>query len=152
MQPETVTIEQARSAKPDERLRPICFASLSPYEFMHDNRKLDGICQIRRRDAIAYQAAIYNRLPVEPLIASLNHESDELRKLRTEWLNHFATDMATVRGQDVDFAQLEDAIAKAVSTMFEVPVERGDLTEIEISETQRLIEEKYGNDEWTFRR
>jgi lipoyl(octanoyl) transferase len=150
--PEVVTIEQARSATQDERLKPICFASLSPFEFMHDNRKLDGICQIRRRDAIAYQAAIYNRFPVEPLIASLNHENEELRNARSEWLSNFATDMATIRGQDVEYGALQHAIVQSAAEMFGLAVERSDLTEYERGETQRLIDEKYGNDEWTFRR
>jgi lipoyl(octanoyl) transferase len=152
IEPETVTIEQSRSTATDELMRPICFAGISPYEFLHENRKLDGLCQIRRRDAIAYQAAIYNSFPIEPLIASLAHENDTTRRTRAERLEALVTDMTTVRGEQVDYAALQQAIVEAVGNVFSLNVERGTLTEFEQREAERLIKEKYCNDEWTFRR
>lgn len=150
--PETVTVEQAREVENDPTMRPICFASISPYEFFHDDRKLDGLCQIRRRDAIAYQAAIYNHFPVEPMIASITHESDSIREHRRQRLTEFATDMATVLGEPVDYRALQNAVVQAVKRQSGVEITPGDLTDFELGETERLISEKYGADEWTCRR
>lgn len=149
---DTVSIEQARSMDHDVSMRPICFASISPYEFFHQGRKLDGICQIRRRDAIAYQAAIYNRFPVEPMIASVRHENPELRGRRSERLTEFSTDLTTAHGSSVDYHQLQCAVASAFSRLPGIDVVAGELTDVERQETERLIAEKYGNDEWTYRR
>jgi lipoyl(octanoyl) transferase len=149
---QTVSVEQARAATTEDLMRPICFASLSPYEFTHNGRKLDGICQIRRRDAIAYQAAIYNRFPVEPLIASLVHDSTGVQNERDKRLREFATDMATIRGEAVDYHELQTAIASSARSLFNVATEFSGLTPFEQTETERLIEEKYGNQDWTFRR
>jgi lipoyl(octanoyl) transferase len=147
-----VSIEQARNQDQDELLRPVCFASLSPYEFMHDGRKLDGICQIRRRDVIAYQAAIYNRFPVEPVIASIRHEDESLRSYRYSRLANMATDLETAHGAPVDYQQLQAAVAAAAEDVLGVQATPGQLSDFEQQETDRLIAEKYANDEWTYRR
>lgn len=148
----TVTVEQARAVTPDPVLRPICFASVSPFEFFHNLRKLDGICQIRRRDAITYQAAIYNRFPVEPMIASITHECESIREYRRQRLTEFATDMETARGEPVDYAELQNSLVRSVTRLLDVDVVPGSLTGFEQRETERLIAEKYANDSWTFRR
>jgi lipoyl(octanoyl) transferase len=152
IQVDTVSIEEARAMTNDEVLRPICFASISPYEFFHDQRKLNGLCQIRRRDVIAYQAAIYNRFPIEPMLASLIHENEKVRKTRAEKLASFTTDMATARGRPVDYEELQRSLAAAARKTLGVEVHAGELSDEERLETERLIGTKYASDEWTFRR
>ncbi len=147
-----VTVEEARSLPQDPELRPICFASVSPYEFFSHGGKLDGICQIRRRDAIAYQAAIYNRFPVEPMIASIRHTDETQRELRERRLSDFATDLERALGEMVDYRDLQQAIVNAAEELLGVQPVSGELNEFEMNETGRLIEEKYAADEWTFRR
>jgi lipoyl(octanoyl) transferase len=149
---DVVSVEMARSMTNDPTMRPLCFASLSPYEFVSDGRKLNGLCQIRRRDAIAYQAAIYNRFRVEPLISSLSHPDEPTRRRRARRIDEFVTDMATARGEDVDYRELLNATAGAASRSLGVPVKPGSLTDFEIREATRLMNEKYLADEWTFRR
>lgn len=147
-----VSVEEARSQPQDSELRPICFASISPYEFFNHGRKLDGICQIRRRDAIAYQAAIYNRFPVEPMIASITHTDAMQRELRERRLSDFATDLERAGGRSVDYRDLQQAIIDAAEELLGVTATMGELTAFEISETERLIGGKYDADEWTYRR
>jgi lipoyl(octanoyl) transferase len=149
---ETVSIEKARAMTLDATMRPVCFASIAPFEFLQDGRKLDGICQIRRRDAIAYQAAIYNHFPIDPIIDVITHESEDLREHRHQQLSKFATDLATAKGAPVEYRNLQHAIASAMRELFDVRIEDLPLTERELEETERLIDEKYASDEWTFRR
>jgi lipoyl(octanoyl) transferase len=149
---DVVTVDQARSIEQDPQLRPICFASISPYEFFNQGRKLDGICQIRRRESIAYQAAIYHRFPVEPMIASIIHDDETQQQLRTERLAEFATDMYTARGTLVSYRDLQNAIEAAARQQLDVSIFPGQLTEFEVNETGRFIREKYGCDDWTYRR
>jgi lipoyl(octanoyl) transferase len=149
---ETVSVARARELKQNETMRPVCFASISPFEFLHADRKLDGICQIRRRDAIAYQAAIYNHFPVDPIIDVLRHESDEIREHRRQQLARFATDLTTAKGEAVDYRELQNSVCTAAQSQFDMRVVPGELTPSEQAETGRLIEEKYASDEWTYRR
>ncbi|TVR68645.1 MAG: lipoate--protein ligase family protein [Sphaerobacteraceae bacterium] len=149
---ETVTVEKARAMSLDESMRPVCFASISPFEFLHDGRKLDGICQIRRKDAIAYQAAIYNRFPIDPIIDVIIHETDGLREHRRSQLERFATDLATAKGETVDYRELQRSVANAASECFDATVTLGELTSYELEETEQLISEKYASDDWTYRR
>jgi lipoyl(octanoyl) transferase len=146
------SVDEARHAIVDPEVRQICFASISPYEFLTDGRKLNGLCQIRRRDAISYQTAIYRRFKPDPLLASLHHDSPEVRTRRAEFLTKFVTDMNTQAGKSIHYRCLQEAIRAATEKMLGVAVEHGQLTEWELTETERLVTEKYANDEWTFRR
>ena len=149
---EPVDVEAARELDQDPLLRPVCFASLSPFEFFQDGRKLNGLCQIRRRNVITYQTAIYNRFTVEPLIASIRHDTHEVRNLRASRLDSFVTDLERASGGPVNYDSLQRSLADAIEAIEAVRVVPGEMSPAEEQETERLVTEKYGNDDWTFRR
>jgi lipoate-protein ligase A len=61
----TVSVEEARAraSADDPRLeaaiRMACFGSVSPYEVISDGRKLVGLAQVRRREAVLWQCGVH---------------------------------------------------------------------------------------------
>jgi lipoyl(octanoyl) transferase len=149
---ETVSIEQARQSSLEPEMRPICFASVSPYEFEVDGRKLNGLCQIRRRNVVTYQTAIYRRFQIEPLLRALLHESPEVREVRRARLNQSVTDLATIGNGRFDYSTFQSHLTNAATEGLGLNVRHGSLSVFEADRTAELVAEKYGNPDWTFRR
>jgi lipoate-protein ligase A len=52
-----------RTARPDPALRWACFAQMSPWEVAVRGRKVAGLCQARRRNAVILSSGILTRVP-----------------------------------------------------------------------------------------
>jgi lipoate-protein ligase A len=146
-----VGVEEARDEQPEALLRPICFGSISPFELRGGGRKLAGLCQIRRRGAVAYQAALHRTLDGERLIAALIHDDDEVRRARSARLHETVTDLDSLAGAPVEFPELARALVAAAVDLG-LDVQPGELTDREIAQSRRIATEKYANPAWTFRR
>jgi lipoate-protein ligase A len=145
-----IGVEEARAEQPEPALRPICFGSISPFELRGDGRKLAGLCQIRRRGAVAYQAALHRTFDGDRLIAALTHEDDEVRRARSARLRETVTDLDSLAGARVEFPELARVLVD-VAIGLGLAVQPGELTEREIVASRRIAMEKYANPEWTFR-
>jgi lipoyl(octanoyl) transferase len=147
-----VPVEQARTLNPSPELRPICFASVSPYEFEINGRKLNGLCQIRRRGVIAYQSAIYRRFKIDPLLDALHHECASVRAIRHCQLERSVTDLERAFKDDFNYEEFAASLGTSLTRRTGIEVFPGVVSSREQQETNHLVDEKYASNSWTLRR
>jgi lipoate-protein ligase A len=119
-----------------------CFDTAAAYELTVAGRKLAGSAQTRRAGSILQHGAIPLTAHAERLAALLHHPPDDLGA------KMIALDQAA--GRRIEFDQLADALVAGFRDAWGIGFERGELSEHERREEQRLIAEKYTDERWTY--
>jgi lipoyl(octanoyl) transferase len=121
-----------------------CFDTPAAYELTFAGRKLAGSAQTRRAGSILQHGAIPLMPHAERLAALLRHPPDDLGA------KMIALDQAS--GRKLEFDQLADALIAGFRDAWNIRFERGELSQPEQREEQRLIAEKYTHERWTYGR
>jgi lipoate-protein ligase A len=121
-----------------------CFDTPAAYELTVAGRKLAGSAQTRRAGSILQHGAIPLTPHAERLSALLRHPPDDLGA------KMIALDQAC--GRKLEFDQLADALIAGFRDTWNIRFERGELSQHEQREEQRLIAEKYTDERWTYGR
>jgi len=133
-----------------------CFDSPSWYELVVDGKKAAGSAQTRQRGVVLQHGSILLDLDAEALfgVLAFSHERARERMMRA-----FAGKAAAInelrkeRGLGaVSLEEAERAFRQGFERGLGVRLEEGELSEYERELAARLAAEKYGSEEWTFRR
>jgi lipoyl(octanoyl) transferase len=119
-----------------------CFDTAAAFELTVAGRKLVGSAQTRRAGSFLQHGAIPTE-PHAPRLAELLHQPPD----------GLATKMITLSealGRAVGFDELAQAVIAGFREQWGVTFERGQLSDHERGEEQRLIAEKYTDDGWTY--
>jgi lipoate-protein ligase A len=130
--------------RPSSRSSAACFDTAAAYELTVAGRKLAGSAQTRRAGSILQHGAIPLTAHAERLAALLRHPPDDLGA------KMIALDQAA--GRRIEFDELADALIAGFRDAWGIEFERGELSEHERREEQRLIAEKYTDERWTYGR
>ena len=103
-----------------------------------------GSAQTRRDGSILQHGAIPLTAHAERLAALLRHPPDDLGT------KMIALDQAA--GRRIEFDELADALMAGFRAAWGIRFGRGELSEHEQREEQRLIAEKYTDERWTYGR
>lgn len=154
---EAVAPEQTRLSDPDDPAaaiaRKFCFLGLAPYEVLSRGRKLVGHSQVRRRQAILYHGAMLLDFDPWRLASVLRFSEEAERELAAEHLAARVTSLRQAQGPAAASAgEAAAALERAFRSVLGIDLGPGDLTSPEADLALSLREQKYANQEWTFRR
>jgi lipoyl(octanoyl) transferase len=121
-----------------------CFDTPAAYELTVAGRKLAGSAQTRRAGSILQHGAIPLTPHAERLAALLRHPPDNLGT------KMIALDQAA--GRSIEFDELADALVAGFGDAWGIRFERGAMSAREQREQQRLIDQKYTDERWTYGR
>jgi len=129
-----------------------CFASLAPYELVLRGRKLVGNSQLRRRGVVLHHAMTLLDFDPARFASLLRSESTEERGRVAEHLAGLVGSLRWALGEEVSPGKLAEALEAGFAEALGVRLRPGELTPDEREDARRLVGEKYGNREWTYRR
>ncbi len=128
--------------------RAVCFSAPSQFELVIENRKIAGSAQKRHEQCFLQHGSV----PLEMDLTLLG------RVLRTDispqttgsldsvgWLNHWSKRALKVE-------ELENLIADEFAKQLEIEWVQSQPSPVENHAAGKLLEERFGNPEWTFRR
>ncbi|MBI5141992.1 MAG: lipoate--protein ligase family protein [Nitrospirae bacterium] len=138
-----------RTSRPDRN--PVCFQSLSLAEAAVDGRKIIGSAQKRWPDGLMQHGSIPMTIDTGTLYNSLAFESDEARNRAMAAAGCKMSGLMALNGNVTNEA-LTAAIAQGFEAAFGISLQMALLTPDEESRTQRLVDDRYGNEEWNERR
>lgn len=135
----------AHAQKPLTTAGPVCFEVPGEYEIVAGGRKLVGSAQMRGRGALLQHGALPLTGDITRICPFLNPPADPAR------VRARATTLAEVLGREVLWEEAAQAVAEGFARTLSLQLEIGELTPWEVDVAQRLQQEKYASDTWTFR-
>jgi lipoate-protein ligase A len=128
-----------------------CFEVPSAYEIVAGGRKLLGSAQSRRAGYVLQHGSLPLTGDLARLIECLVLPSAaESEKLRRSLADH-ATTLERAAGRRIGFDEAGDALAAGFESALDIRLVREDLSAVERAWAQELVQEKYGNADWTER-
>lgn len=102
-----VAIDAARAATRalDPLMKRVCFAGISPYEVVAAQRKIVGLAQLRSRNSVLFQAALYLRWQPRRTADLVAQTPDEHARL-TAWLAERVVGLEEQSGRSVAAAEV----------------------------------------------
>jgi lipoate-protein ligase A len=106
---------------------------------------------MRRWDIVLQHGTIVLDNDSRMLSGALKMDLAKIRN-RDQHPETYVTSIAEVTGQRPDISKIEDALVRGFSRVFDVKFQQSGLTDFEKDMIDRLINEKYKNHDWNFRR
>ena len=116
------------------------------------SKKISGSAQLRRQGVILQHGTLIVDADFDAMFKSLKVPEE---KFRSRGLKHPVQRMTSIRaerGAAVDFDELKDSLAKGFGEYFNVKIKKGNLTQFEKDFCRKLVDEKYANEKWNFKR
>lgn len=139
----------------------VCFETPSHYEITVGGRKLIGSAQVRRQEGVLQHGSLplcgdlgrINEVLVYPDEAARENAKPQVRA-RAATLEEavYALTLSRGGGQEINWNTVADAIVEGFAETFEIAFERGELSDAERTEAERLAVDVYGNEDYTRRR
>lgn len=133
-----------------------CFDSPSWYELVVEGRKIAGSAQTRSRGVILQHGSILLEMDVDVLFSLLRFSNERVKERLKQSFHTKAVainDICRMMGRPaVAYEEAEAAFRDGIGEGLGVRLEEGELTEYEQELAKRLSEEKYGSDDWSFKR
>lgn len=133
-----------------------CFDSPSWYELVVEGRKIAGSAQTRAKGVVLQHGSILLELDAEQLFRLLRFSSERVRdRMMQQFLRKAVAINDLRRGlglEPVEMAETEAAFRAGIAEGLEAGLEEGELTPYEAELADKLMREKYDNEEWNMRR
>lgn len=139
------------STPPENKGGPVCFEVPSNYEITVNDKKIIGSAQARRREGILQHGAIPLVGRLDRITSVLAFQDKTTRDDAARRLLEHATTVESVTGQIITWQHAADAFRAAFEEVLNLTFVSDQPTEKELSRTQELIHQKYGNPSWTER-
>jgi len=146
----SVEMEENASA-PGTAKGPVCFEVPSAYEIVVGGKKLIGSAQARKKEGVLQHGTF-------PLCGDLTRITDVLvfadqqaRAAAAQKLLARASTAESASGRVIEWQIAAQAFVKAFESELDLELERGELTAVEASRAEELVEQKYSNPVWTER-
>lgn len=131
---------------------PACFEGPARYEITHNERKLIGSAQSRRRGGVLQHGTLPLEGDITRIVDALAFEEPTEQLAARSRLHQRALTLETALGRRVSFAEAANAMAAGFTQALNLKLVPGELTAKELAAAQRIRAEKYSSDEWTFRK
>ncbi len=137
---------------PGEGRTAACFDLPSHFEITVGGKKLVGSSQVRRQGVVLQHGALPLWGDITRIVHLLRLSSEEHRARLAARLAEMSTTLAQVAGRLVPFDEAVQALAAGFAEALHLELARGEPTDWERQQTNRLRKEKYGAEEYTFQR
>lgn len=153
MQAEMIPLESEEEKEKYSSLgSSACFDSPSHYELVVEGRKVAGSAQTRQRGVILQHGSILLDLDVDLLFDILRFPSKEVRERMKRGFLNKAVAINQIRSESVTYEQARQAFTKGFTDGMNIDLKKGTLTPYENEWVQKLIQDRYGNDEWNLKK
>jgi lipoate-protein ligase A len=133
------------------KTNPVCFEVPSTYEITVDGKKLIGSAQARRKDGVLQHGSLPLTGDLTRITEALAFTDESAREDAAARLLARAATVETALSRAVAWDDAARAMVRAFEAELGIQFERGELSQNEISRTDELVREKYGNSSWTGR-
>ena len=134
------------------RSSPSCFDSPSPYELLHDGRKLAGSAQLRHGTALLQHGSVLLDDPSGPFFDALYFDTPAERGGARAAGAARLTTLARVLGHAPREAEVREAVAEGFKRCWGLELLPGELTAEELERARELEDGKYRSAGWCYRR
>ena len=143
--------ELVQTSAPQDGTTGACFSSAARFEIVVHGRKLVGSAQRRARRCVLQHGSLllgpgHNRLPM-----LLPHTQHARRQELMEELANRTTSVVDITGETISFEDMALLVKRGFEAQLGLKFQIGTLTAEEHAEATRLVNEKYGTDEWNAR-
>ena len=108
-----------------------------------NGRKISGSAQMRRWGVVLQHGTLILANDTKKMFGALNVDRGKAKHI---------TSLEEVLGRKPPVSDVKSALVKGFEEVFGARFEPGELTDFEIDKIEELIAEKYGNDQWNFRK
>ena len=136
----------------DETQGPVCFDMPSHYEITVSQRKIIGSAQLRRQGGMLQHGTIPLCGDIARICDVLRFDSPEARQLQKQKLRRHAATLADVLAQPPIWDEVAAAVEHGFGQAFDLEMARGKLSDGELRRRNVLLEERFGNPDWTNKR
>ena len=127
----------------DDPVRLACYGTLSPWEVVVGQRKLVGLCQLRRRAGVLYQVGVHLRWEPERL-TSLLALPDETRAELAARLHATTLGLDDAAGRDVTLDEVIAAVERALAARHGIRLAPSDWRADELARAEAIERERFG--------
>ncbi|MFS1512030.1 biotin/lipoate A/B protein ligase family protein [Chengkuizengella sp. SCS-71B] len=150
-----LTTEEEKQ-KYEEASSSACFDSPSWYELVVEGRKIAGSAQTRQKGVVLQHGSILLEMDIDLLFDLLQYSNPKItERLKQSFakkavaINDLRRDLSL---EPVSLLDVDAAFKKGIAKGLEIELEDSQLTPYELELVAQLVKEKYGNDEWNFRK
>jgi lipoate-protein ligase A len=133
-----------------------CFDSPSWYELVVEGRKIAGSAQVRQKDVVLQHGSILLDMDTDQLFRLLKFSSEKVaERMKMSFTKKAVAINDLLRAQDkplVKLREVEEAFRRGIAEGLGVELADGELTPYEQELTRQFVQEKYGTEDWNFRR
>jgi lipoate-protein ligase A len=133
-----------------------CFDSPSWYELVVEGRKVAGSAQVRQKDVVLQHGSILLDMDTDQLFRLLKFSNEKVAERMKMSFSKKAVainELLLAQGKPtVTLEQVEQAFRREIALGLGVELTDAQLTPYEQELADRLVREKYGTDEWNYRR
>jgi lipoate-protein ligase A len=130
----------------------VCFDAPSWYELVVEGKKVAGSAQTRQKGVILQHGAILLSLDEDKLVSLFKFKSERLRERTRLALPKKAVAIDRLTHRTISVDECADAFAKGFEDALDMQLEPLTLTDAQLAKVKEIEEQKYANDEWTFRK
>ncbi|HEU4964690.1 MAG TPA: biotin/lipoate A/B protein ligase family protein [Bacilli bacterium] len=129
-----------------------CFDSPSWYELVVEGKKVVGSAQVRQQHTILQHGSILLDLDVEQLFSVLSFSSERTRERMKRMFRDKAVSIRDFSSHNVSYDEAVAAFTVGFARGLGVRLEPSELTAEERELAAQLVREKYGTEEWNFKK
>jgi len=117
-----------------------------------NGRKISGSAQVRRSGALLQHGTLMYATDLDTLASLLRAPREKLQSHGVSSIRERVTTVSAELGREVSREEVQEAMLRGFEEALGAEFERGEPTDLELSEAERLIGERYGRDEWNLGR
>ncbi|TCP70608.1 lipoate--protein ligase family protein [Baia soyae] len=129
-----------------------CFDAPSDYELVIHGRKAAGSAQVRQKGVVLQHGSILLDLDIDQLFEVLTFSTEEIRNARKQDLEQKAVSIHQCSSKQFDIQEVEHAFTQGFIEGLELDTEVGTLSSYEEEMAHQLVQDKYANDDWNYKR
>jgi len=137
--------------RPPSAVNPVCFEVPSDYEITANGHKLLGSAQVRKKGVVLQHGTLPLTGDIARICEALVFETEAERVEAKVRVRARATTLETVLGTAPTWAEAAQALQSGFAQALNLNFELGELSPLEQTHAQRLLEEKYGAQVWNER-
>ncbi len=142
-------VEIHHGKDPRARQQPVCFENPSDFEITVEGKKIIGSAQARKKDGLLQHGSLPLTGNLTRITEVLRYPSNREREQAAALLLSRAETVSGVLGREVSWDEAARVFIDAFQTALNLDLVPGQVTPSEAKTARRLVEERFGNFDWT---
>lgn len=142
--------EKAKFQPDREKVKSPCFTAAARYELTYDGKKMVGSAQRKIENMLLQHGSILLAGHQLEMVTLTNFDRHRRQSL-TQYLEKNTISISQILDRTVTFDELVPALKNGFAEQLKIELVEDELTPDEIKEIDRLVIEKYSQDEWNFK-